>query len=75
MSTVIKRVATTMSKLKPNQQFSRPNGKKIFIFETSKKTGKYLHPYVYFYYSEDNPYDERETTNGDKKVDLLIPKS
>ena len=69
------RVATTMSQLKPNQMFTRPGGEKVFIFECNKRLIMGNKDYVYLYYSLDNPHDSRETTNRDKKVDLLIPKS
>jgi len=69
------RVATTISQLKPNQMFTRPGGEKVFIFECNKRLLRGNKDYVYLYYSLDNPHDSRNTTNGDKKVDLLIPKS
>jgi len=71
MSTA-KRVPTTVSQLKPNQMFTRPGGNKVFIFECNKRLLRGNKDYVYLYYSLDNPHDSRSTTNGDKKVDLLI---
>lgn len=71
----LKRVPTTVSQLKPNQMFTRPGGEKVFIFEGNKRLLRGNKNYVYLYYSLDNPHDSRSTTNSDKKVDLLIPKS
>lgn len=64
----IPKVLVTINQLRPNDLFTRPNGEKVFVYEGHKR---WKFKYVHMYYSEDNPHDERVTTNSSKKVELI----